>query len=1395
MARSRPLGVERDFAWAPTDDPGRATGPDPGALYSAGRSWTPAGFTAMGHLLTINVATGDLTISAFDHVTPYYASSLRVGRSWDAQEQFVQFNYLHTHPNTDPRPHLFGNWQLQQEAQVSTVWDRAYGEILVSDGVAGSYIGYREDPYFEVHCENGAVIEERLRAYGVPGRTLADLGWTFQAGDLLLRSRQGNFSLLTGRFQPETMLDPVDLSLWRFDPMLGSAQLYTSRYAYNQLIDIDGMRETTIPVVVSVSVDALGHMLTFHPAEPHPPYRTWLLEDGSGRRCRLDLEATTTYLDGNLPGVLAKAYMVSRLTDEITRDAVVTGYTYDESRLVGVTYPGNQGASPRRYAYEYDERGALISITDPVGDRVMFSYFEDDHDVDDRLVPRLKVTRIEDGDGNRIEYAYDPDRRTTRATMTGAPGGKRTVDFVYEEDDGDTKQRFITSQSVNVTSGFSGQQDVTTQWRYSSDGRFLLQGVVDPLNNVTAFEYNTYNQVTAVIDALGHRSDQSYDVSTAPSDSNPNRYDLLKTLEQNADIDGTPISVETSYTWARYDGASSPDPHDVSCSTHRLRSRTDALGQTTVFDYDDAGNSSPLRPSRITDPVGNATDRTYDDRGAVISETDAEGSTSRWTFDDHGRLLTVTDPNGNERKWRYDLATGWLLAATDAFGAAGDPAHSVRFTWNAAGQRIRDTDAVGAVTEYEYRPSKRLHAITEYDPAPRITRFLFGASGEILELEDPAGNVTALKYDEAGRIYQLVRANGETVRFARDAAGRVTAMTDANGSVTAYSYDALGRLVRVREPSWQASTGPNPGKDIHISYDFLGRRLRVSDSELGADFVLRYDAKGNVVRRDNPDGSRLLYEYNARNDLVRLHDGVGVIDLAFKRDRAGHLVSVTDSPYLDPSRTFRYARTFGTQIDNLYGIAYDSSTVMTAFEYDADQQLILANHTHSGTGIASYSYIYRDDGLIGGEQGTRNIQYDYDGRKQLVREGPHLTDAYDAAGNRLWRAASVPPVLNQAKYDSGNRLLRGEDGATFNYDSNGNLLRRTSPAGQTIEYTYDGANRLREVTDGVRVISYLYDADGRLIARNEQAGQSVRRRRYRYANRSLLAELGANGQVLLLYTRDDEGRLLRRRSGAAPSPAPSKDPHSLFYLGDGLGSVVHLVDWDGKTHFTANYDAWGKATATGALAASETFRYRSGYVDTATHLVNFGARWYDPTLGRWLAEDQLLTTTARTADDALPFQAELSNLYRYVFNNPLGLWDPSGLNAQLPKGWPPPPGWNKGFRWEKPNGKLLRDPSGNDWSWHPEDSEHNDHWDKFEAGRRGDHVRLDRDGKPLGDRAFKPKKGERATEEEEEESDAGDTAKKIIIVGALAGLAVLAAPEEGAAAAGWAAWRFLTWAF
>lgn len=99
------------------------------------------------------------------------------------------------------------------------------------------------------------------------------------------------------------------------------------------------------------------------------------------------------------------------------------------------------------------------------------------------------------------------------------------------------------------------------------------------------------------------------------------------------------------------------------------------------------------------------------------------------------------------------------------------------------------------------------------------------------------------------------------------------------------------------------------------------------------------------------------------------------------------------------------------------------------------------------------------------------------------------------------------------------------------------------------------------------------------------------------------------------------------------------------FLRDGLGSTAALTDSTGAIEQTYTYDPFGATTSNGGSANS--YQYIGRETD-ATGLYYFRARYYDPTIDRFISEDPV------------GFAGGNSNLYSYAFNNPINLRDPSG---------------------------------------------------------------------------------------------------------------------------------------
>ena len=79
-----------------------------------------------------------------------------------------------------------------------------------------------------------------------------------------------------------------------------------------------------------------------------------------------------------------------------------------------------------------------------------------------------------------------------------------------------------------------------------------------------------------------------------------------------------------------------------------------------------------------------------------------------------------------------------------------------------------------------------------------------------------------------------------------------------------------------------------------------------------------------------------------------------------------------------------------------------------------------------------------------------------------------------------------------------------------------------------------------------------------------------------------------------------------------------------------------------------DYDEFGNVTLD-TNPGFQPFGFAGGIYDRDTGLTRHGARDYDPETGRW------------TAKDPIQFMGGHTNLYAYVFNDPINKFDPLGL--------------------------------------------------------------------------------------------------------------------------------------
>ncbi|MGO4958514.1 RHS repeat-associated core domain-containing protein [Luteococcus sp. Sow4_B9] len=108
-----------------------------------------------------------------------------------------------------------------------------------------------------------------------------------------------------------------------------------------------------------------------------------------------------------------------------------------------------------------------------------------------------------------------------------------------------------------------------------------------------------------------------------------------------------------------------------------------------------------------------------------------------------------------------------------------------------------------------------------------------------------------------------------------------------------------------------------------------------------------------------------------------------------------------------------------------------------------------------------------------------------------------------------------------------------------------------------------------------------------------------------------------------------------------------------YFHKDRLGSVLAMTNDAGGKEAYYRYDPYGQPRSYyrwSPTAKANTLMYVGAPRDTATGLVRLGARWYDPTQGRFTTAD--------------PPGQEI-NPYLYAAGNPINFTDPTGLFSTM----------------------------------------------------------------------------------------------------------------------------------
>lgn len=486
---------------------------------------------------------------------------------------------------------------------------------------------------------------------------------------------------------------------------------------------------------------------------------------------------------------------------------------------------------------------------------------------------------------------------------------------------------------------------------------------------------------------------------------------------------------------------------------------------------------------------------------------------------------------------------------------------------------------------------------------------------------------TKYVYDTKNRLVSYIDPEGRTETYTYDCNSNLTKTVDKNGNTLKNTYDNQNRLTE--KTAKEKKTGK---ETVHTySYNAYGDVAVQDDSQFVYGDVSGQVTKETTKLTKNKDVVK-NYTYDSKGNKSTFSVKAGEdtkLSLSYEYDGSSRLISVKDS---EGKQAVSYA------YDMLGRITRETKTGREdiSYTYDANnnrKQMTIGNKT------TAYQYNKNDELLR-----TDTLHTDTEKNDVVIYKN-------DKNGNRLATVnrSEIPAEAKDTSYIDVDVTL-GDNQLNDNVVNHYNVL-----------------NQLTETLTKNYKVSFTYDAEGLRTGKTVNGEKTI----YVWDGDQVVMELSKGGAVQKRYIRGND--LVYADKG--------ENTEKTYYVTDMHGNVVQLLDESGNVTKTYEYDSFGNEVKP-EKKDENPYRYCGEYYDKETEEVYLRARYYQPSVGRFITRD----TYTGESDESLSL-----HLYTYCENDSVNAWDPSGhykIKMKHINGMKWKKNW-KGRKWTKKNISMM----------------------------------------------------------------------------------------------------------